>query len=242
MKVVISQPMFLPWIGLFEQIKMADVFVHYNDVALPQGRSFISRVQIKTDNGLNWLTAPISRAQSRLPIRDVLFAEDQDWKIAHLNKIRNSYKTAPHFSEMFELIKSIYDKPFKSISEFNIFGVETIAKYFKLSPNFINSSDLKINSSSSDRLLMICKNLNAKNYITGHGAINYLNHQLFEDNKINVLYMDYKKRIYPQMHGEFTPFLSAVDAIANLGEAAADLLCSDAIYWKEFRDESNRKI
>ena len=29
--VVISQPMFLPWIGLFEQVKVADHFVHYDD-------------------------------------------------------------------------------------------------------------------------------------------------------------------------------------------------------------------
>ena len=37
--VVISQPMFLPWVGLFEQARHADVWFHYDDVQLPQGRS-----------------------------------------------------------------------------------------------------------------------------------------------------------------------------------------------------------
>ena len=47
-KIVISQPMLFPWIGIFEQIKLSDVYVHYDDAQLPQGRSFINRVQIKT--------------------------------------------------------------------------------------------------------------------------------------------------------------------------------------------------
>ena len=45
MNLVVSQPMFLPWIGLFEQVRLADRFIHYDDVQLPQGRSFISRVK-----------------------------------------------------------------------------------------------------------------------------------------------------------------------------------------------------
>lgn len=237
MKVVISQPMFLPWIGLFEQIKLSDVFVHYDDVALPQGRSFISRVQIKTETGFNWLTAPISRSQSRLPIKDVLFVEGKEWKVSNLDKIKHSYKTAPFFCEMFDLIKKIYDHPFRGLSEFNIFGIEIIAEYLGLKTSFIKSSDLNIQSSGSDKLLMICKHLGASDYITGHGALNYLNYQIFEDSKINVLYMDYKKNIYPQIHGEFTPFLSVIDAIANLGKGALDLLSSDATYWKEFTHE-----
>jgi WbqC-like protein len=38
--VVILQPQFFPWIGYFEQVHRADIFVHFADVQLPQGRSF----------------------------------------------------------------------------------------------------------------------------------------------------------------------------------------------------------
>ena len=45
--VVISQPMLFPWVGMFEQIRLADVYVHYTDVQFSKG-SFVNRVQIKT--------------------------------------------------------------------------------------------------------------------------------------------------------------------------------------------------
>ena len=54
MIVVISQPMFFPWIGMFEQIKAADVFLHYDDVQMPQGRSFISRDVFRVWVGEDW--------------------------------------------------------------------------------------------------------------------------------------------------------------------------------------------
>ena len=50
--LVVSQPMFLPWVGLFEQVRLADVFIHYDDVQLPQGGNFMSRVQLKTASGV----------------------------------------------------------------------------------------------------------------------------------------------------------------------------------------------
>ena len=56
-RVVISQPMLFPWVGLFEQIRAADVYVHYDDVQFSKG-SFTNRVQIKTARGPRWLTVP----------------------------------------------------------------------------------------------------------------------------------------------------------------------------------------
>ena len=56
--VVVSQPMLFPWVGLFEQIRLADVFVYYDDVAFSKG-SFFNRVQIKTSRGSKWLTVPL---------------------------------------------------------------------------------------------------------------------------------------------------------------------------------------
>src|SRR5438874_4222167 len=101
--LVVSQPMFLPWVGLFEQVRLADVFIHYDDVQLPQGRSFMSRVQIRTSNGVSWLTAPVDRARSGKLLNQVMLFEQQDWRSKHLRTIRHAYAKAPHFSRMLEI-------------------------------------------------------------------------------------------------------------------------------------------
>ena len=61
----------------------------------------------------------------------------------------------------------------------------------------------------------------------------YLDHELFEINGVKINYMDYKKKPYKQDFGEFTPFVSILDLIANLGEKGVNYICSNAIYWKE---------
>ena len=81
--IVISQPMFLPWIGIFEQLNLCDIFVHYDDVQFPQGRSFINSVQIKTKDGIKCLTVPIDRKNSAKNINETLISYTEDWRDHH---------------------------------------------------------------------------------------------------------------------------------------------------------------
>src|SRR4051812_21370094 len=101
--VVISQPMFFPWIGLFEQIALADVYVHYDDVQLPLGRSFITRVQIKTVDGVQWMTIPIVRNGQQL-IRDVRIDNTQDWRRKRLGILKHAFAKAEHAADAIGLV------------------------------------------------------------------------------------------------------------------------------------------
>jgi hypothetical protein len=232
--LVVSQPMFLPWIGLFEQIRLADVFVHYDDVQLPQGRSLISRVQIKTANGIHWLTVPIDRAKSGKLIKDVITFDEQDWRSKHLKSIRHAYGHASHFQSMFALSERLYSYPSARLADFNIAATEQIAALLGLTPQFMRSSSLAVDGASTQRLVNLCEATDCDVYVTGHGALNYLDHEQFERRRISVRYMDYQKVTYPQLHGSFTPYVSILDAIANCGDRTRDLLCSEAVYWRSF--------
>lgn len=232
MKIVISQPMFFPWPGLFEQVRLADVFVHYDDVQFPQGRSFINRVQVKTSQGVQWLTVPVQRG-SRL-ICDVLTDESQPWREKHLATLQHCYSKAPFFGEMMDLARGIYAFETHRLSEINIAALEAVCSYFDLEARFLKSSEFSTSSSSSQRLLELVLQLRGTVYITGHGARNYLDHELFERQHVSVEYMNYLKHPYPQLHGPFTPFVSILDVIANCGRAGRKLLNSPSVDWKEF--------
>lgn len=229
--------MFLPWIGLFEQIRLADVFMHYDDVQLPQGRSFINRVQIKTQSGQFWLTAPLDRKRSGRLINEVLLARDEDWRARHVETIRHAYSQCPHVDDMMALVTAVYDNPTDSLAEFNIAAIQTLSSWFGLSPTFLKSSDSGVDGKSTRRLIDLCRLVDADVYVTGLGALLYLDHELFESRGIAVRYMDYEKRPYPQRHGDFIPFVSILDAIANCGEQAKALICSESVDWRDVRVE-----
>lgn len=232
-KIVVSQPMFFPWIGLFEQIRLADIYVHYDGVQLPQGRSFMNRVQIKTTKGVQWLTAPVIRKEKQL-IKDTLLDDSQAWRKTHLKSLKMNYARAPFADEMIALAEIVYAYETSYLAEFNIFAIETIVGYFDIKRQFLHSSDYFAEKSGTEKLIELVKKLNGSVYITGHGAKNYLEHECFEKAGMRVEYMDYQRIPYPQLNGTFTPYVSILDLIANTGREGIKFIVSPSIGWRQF--------
>jgi WbqC-like protein family len=232
--VVISQPMFFPWVGLFEQIALADVYIHYDDVQFSKG-SFTNRVQIKTAGGSNWLTVPLRELHLGCLIGAVAVDERQDWRGRHTAVLKQAYAAAPHVDEMLALVEEVYRER-GGLAELCIAGMERVRRYFELAPQtrFVRSSELGIAGGSSRRVLDIVHRFEGNVYVTGHGARQYLDHALFEVEGVRVEYLDYRKVPYPQLNGEFTPFVSILDLIANCGKAGREVIASESVYWKDF--------
>lgn len=213
--------MFLPWVGLFAQIELADVFVHYDDVQLPQGRSFISRVQILGDNGPQWLTAPLDRVRSGKLISETQTQSSGDWRKQHLTALRRSLSQRRYSSIAMALAEEIYDTPDNNLAAFNIQAIERISQALGQKTTFVRSSDLGIGGRSSARLIGICKAFQATRYVTGHGALNYLDHDAFESEGVAVDYMDYSPHPWPQGCDAFTPYVTSLDLFAAVSESEA---------------------
>lgn len=233
-KVVILQPCFLPWLGTFEQIKLADVYVHYDDVQMPTGASRINRIQIKTPLGGKWLTAPIHK-DGLQNINQISFDSSQDWRSKHLSTFKHVYGKAKCWKEAEALLLQIYARETDSLCEFDIFAIELLTKYFEIECEFVRSSTLNnSNLKSTERLLDITQKFGGDIYITGLGAKNYIKYDMFERAQIKIEFMDYLCTPYPQINGDFTPYVTAIDAIANLGKDSIQFIHSPSIYWRDF--------
>ncbi|MBN1909680.1 MAG: WbqC family protein [Pirellulales bacterium] len=231
-RIVILQPQFFPWVGVFEQIQLADVFVHFDDVPIAQGRSFVSRVQVKTAQGVQWLSVPIVRRQGQL-LRDVLLDESQDWRRRHRRTLETAHAKSPYREEMLELVDTVYTLDTDRLCELNIAALEHTADYLGLQTRFVRSSEYPSDTTSSRRLLDLVQRLGGNTYVTGHGARDYLDHALFERAGVAVEYMDYRMTPYTQQHGPFTPYVSILDLVANKGRAGAEVIHPRTIPWRE---------
>jgi WbqC-like protein family len=237
MKIVISQPMYFPWVGMFEQIRLCDIYVHYDDVQFSKG-SFTNRVQIKTNSptGFNWLTVPLKKFKLGVDINQVEIDNTRNWQYQHLELLNQAYRNAPYQMEMIDLVIQLFDTQLLTISELSKKSMELIIDYFDLAINkkFHVSSEFKIPGNSSERVYQVAKYFSGDLYITGHGARKYLDHLLFEENGISVRYMDYLKLPYPQQHGNFNPHVSILDLIANVGKEGIEYLASPTKHWRDF--------
>lgn len=238
-QVVVSQSMYFPWIGLLEQIRLAEVFVHYDDVQYTRG--FYNRVQVKTGQGSKWITVPLRDQHRGQKIDEVHVDDRSDWRTQHRNVLKHAYLKAPFRDEMLALVDSVFSQPAMTLADVSRASIMALSGYFGLTRNcrFVASSSLGIEGISSRRLHDLVKFLDGTIYITGHGARNYLDHMLFERSGIAVRYMRYQCIPYPQLHGEFTPYVTALDLVANCGRDGVHVIRSSTVDWKEFVNESH---
>lgn len=232
--VVISQPMYFPWVGMLEQVRLCDIFVHYDDVQFARG--FFNRVQVKTNMGMRWLTVPLQDLHRGQLINEVMIDNRTDWRRSHRDLLRNAYANAPCKAEMLGLVDKVFSREYQLLSDLSRTSVMELIRYFDLDNgcSFFDSSTMATPGSSTQRLIDLCLRLNCKTYLTGHGARNYLDHERFEAHAINVAYMNYGLRPYPQSHGAFTPYVTALDLVAHCGKEGVSYITGNIIPWREF--------
>lgn len=235
MIVVISQPMFFPWVGMFEQILLADVYVHYSDVQFSKG-SFVNRVQVKTASGIKWLTVPLDGLTLGQRINEVLIDNDRDWRHQHIALLRQAYSGAPFCGEMLSVVEAIYRNTYATIDQLSEATIAAVCRYYGVDEKrrFLHVQELDIPGSGSQRVLDIVLALGGDIYVTGHGARRYLDHELFERYGVRIEYINYRKILYAQLHGEFTPYVSVLDLIANMGQEGKRAMQSRGVYWRSF--------
>lgn len=229
--------MFFPWVGFFEQIELADIFVNYSDIQHPTGSSFTNRVQIKTADGVKWMTVPLCR-RGREVIANTQIDYSRNWRAKHLALLRHGYAKAPFKDDMLSLVASCYEKDHDTINSLNVDATNALCRYFSIRAEMHESTGIAAGVDASGRLVGIVKHFGGDRYVTGWGAKNYLDCELFEKSGLSVDFMDYQKSPYPQLHGEFTPFVSILDLVANAGKEGRMYISPRVVSWRGFASSS----
>jgi len=222
MKLVILQPGYLPWLGFFDQMNWADIFVIYDDVQYTKN-DWRNRNQIKTANGITWLTVPIQSHLGQL-IKDVRLPEKSTWAKNHVKSIQYSYAKSKYFNQYFPKIKDIIETKYKYLAQLDMALILYLNQVLGIQTKIIYSSSINAKGEKTKRLISICHELGATDYLTGDAAQNYLNISLFNKNNINVKYHNYKHPVYPQLWGDFVPYLSIIDLLFNCGPESLNIL------------------
>ena len=225
-KVAISQSNYIPWKGYFNNIKLVDEFVLYDDMQYTK-RDWRNRNKIKTPNGLKWLTIPVEvKGKFFQKIKDTKIS-DKNWYIKHLNILKSNYSKAKYYKDVIGFIEELYETAnYNYLSEINYHFLSQICDYLGINTKISFSSDFNLlEEGKTDRLVDLCKQLKATQYYTGSAAKNYMDETLFEEEGITINYYDYSKFLeYPQLYGKFEHGVSILDLIFNEGKAAVNFL------------------
>ena len=222
----ILQPSYLPWLGAIEQIWASELFVLYDDVQFDKG-GWRNRNRIKTPQGPLWLTVPVLTKGGGFPlIRDVKINKAERWAERHVKSLCQNYARAPHFEryapELFQLLEKKHDY----LLDLNLELLNWIRQQLGIPTPFVLSSSLGIPGSSVDRLLAILAHFGATRFYEGAAGRDYIDPKRFEQAGITIEFQDYRHPVYPQLHGEFVPYLSVIDLLFNVGPESLAVLTS----------------
>ena len=226
----IVQSCYVPWKGYFDLINSADVFVLYDDVQYTR-RDWRNRNRIKTAAGPRWLTIPVQvKGRYHQRICDVTVS-DPGWSAQHWKSIQHAYARAPYFARYAEALENVYQSCTESaLTTINERFLRAMCEWFDIATPILRSDTFSLPEDRSERLIEICRQLNATRYLSGPSAKAYIDEQQFADAGIDVVWMDYGGyREYPQLHAPFVHEVSALDLLLNTGPDAKRYLNSFAV-------------
>jgi len=211
------QPVYLPWLGLFHKIALADVFVSFDDVQyLP--RDWNNRNRIKTEVGPAWLTVPVlSKGHREIPIREIRINNAAPWRRKHWNAIRLNYSKAPHFDEYAPFLEDVYRRDWEYLTELCEYMLRWFLDVLGIDVKFLRASEHAFRGRKSDLVLDMCQRLGAHTFIFGEQGRNYADVDAFERAGIRPAFQDYVHPEYPQIRGPFVSHLSIIDLLFNCG-------------------------
>jgi len=214
--VVIHQPDFIPYLGFFHRLLQADLFIILDDVQFLR-EGWHHRDKIKTQNSAKWHTLKIKKAPLGTTIKDIVLLEDTKWKKDNLNQIKENYKKAIYFDEIYPFLEILYSSNDKFLIDVNLKSIEMLNNFFDIKIQTVLSSSFNIDSKANELVVELLQKVNATHYISGVGAKDYFQAEPFNNAEIEVVWQDFNHPVYPQLHGEFIPYLSSIDLLFNCG-------------------------
>lgn len=222
MIVSVHQPQFVPWLGYFDKIRRSDCFVVLDTVQFKKNE-FQNRNRIKTNQGTLWLTVPVSY---RFPMRidEVGVNNQSNWRRKHVQTLTASYGKAPHFDDTMAGLSTIYDRAWDRLTDLNTACVLELIKSLEIDTPVKYARDFDLPEDPTGRLVELCRELGGTTYLSGSGGRDYLDTAPFEAAGIDVVFQSYDHPTYPQLHGDFEPYLSIVDLLMNCGPDSPNIL------------------
>jgi hypothetical protein len=226
-RVAILQSNYIPWKGYFDLINSVDEFILFDDMQYTR-RDWRNRNKIKTSAGLIWLTIPVEvKGKYYQKIKETVVSE-QDWGITHWRTITGSYSKARYFGDYKSVLEAVYLNPTSTyLSAINHQFITTICLILGITTKLSWSMDYRLVDGKTERLVDLCQQAGADEYISGPAARDYMDEQLFEQAGVKLTYMDYTGYLpYQQLFPPFEHGVSIIDLIFNEGPNARSYMKS----------------
>ena len=214
MKLAIMQPYVFPYIGYFQLLNAVDTFVVYDDVHYIK-KGWINRNTLLVNSRSHRFTIPLQRMSQNKLINELSICDSQKWKIDFLKTVQNAYHKAPYFDDVYPMLQRIINYEDLNLATYIQFSLQQLCDYLKIDTMIIRSSEITKDNDlkGESKILNICTQLHATDYINAIGGAELYDKKRFEDQTISLHFIRSEAIRYRQFTDEFVPWLSIIDVV-----------------------------
>jgi len=219
------QPVYLPWLGLFHKISLADLFIYFDQVQY-QPKDWNNRNKIKVNNGELLLSVPVkTKGHRQKNISEIEINNDIPWQRKHWKSIKFAYEKSPYFSTFACFFDELYNsRVWTNLTELNLHMLRWFLMVLGIDVELRLARDYNFTGYKSELVRDMCLKLGANMYIFGALGKDYSDIESFTKSGISLLFQDYIHPVYPQQYGDFIPNLSIIDLLFNCGPNSLKIL------------------
>jgi hypothetical protein len=244
MLVTGHQPNYLPYIGFFHKVSLADIFVIVDVVQYVKRGPFgwINRNRIRTPQGWIWLTVPVrTKGKFHQSIMETEIDNSIPWARKHLKSIERNYQNTPYFRKYFEFFQEAYHRQWLLLSELNEVIIRYIIEQLGIKTMIVKASELELDyhppdadskndSSATDLIIQICRKLNSDFYLHGKHGQDYVDENVMKLSNVTSCFQDFQHPVYKQRHASFMPEMSTIDLLFNYGDKSMEIIRQSGKY------------
>lgn len=214
MKLGIMQPYFMPYIGYFQLINAVDKYVICDDVNYIKG-GFVNRNRILINGQPSYINVPLKNVSQFKHINEIELSDDKSMFDKQLKTISRTYRKAPYFKEVYDILENIFSNKYDNLAEINIASIKSVCKYLNIETEILISSSMERdrNLKREHMVMDICKIMNADEYYNAIGGTSLYDKNQFLKEGIKLSFIKTNDIIYDQFKNEFIENLSIIDVM-----------------------------
>ena len=215
MKIAIMQPYLFPYIGYFQLVHEADVFVFYDDVNYIN-KGWINRNRILLNGKDHMFTLACKEASQNKLIKDIEVQDDAKSIGKLLATMQTAYKKAPFYNDVYPVVARVLQHAGgRKLSDVTAESVRVVCDYLGMNRTFRTSSEIYDNRElkKADRLIDICLREGITDYVNPSGGQEIYTKEYYAERGVQLSFLQPQRVEYAQSGNSFVPWLSIIDVL-----------------------------
>jgi hypothetical protein len=170
----------------------------------------------------------VFRGRLGQPICEVMIRDPLFWE-KHARAVEVNCGRTHYFERYYPRLREILKNHSQGgrLLDLNLEVIQWLAGELAVTTPMVRSSALNIDGKRSPRLVSLCKELGATDYVSPRSG-NYLLDDLglFEERDLKVWFQNYEHPVYEQRFPPFVPYASVLDLLFNHGPESGEIMRS----------------